>query len=238
MSSAHQFQVTHARDDAAREETTMTAFALLLQRCGLSQREASELLEVRLDTVKSWSSGRNPVRLAIINELRELHRKIELAGQQLAAMVQHPIDVQREESGEAVQLVFGLARSDPEARKLGFPCTGAHAAALGVAIAALPGDVEVEIVPRRPGETMTAGVQWRKPVAPAVTKLANARALRMKLEKKLSEAHENFVIYLTAKTKESRMWLEAELCKIEDFKTWLALGRTIEELETRAKAMG
>jgi hypothetical protein len=149
------------------ESTTMTTFSILMQRCGLSQREASELLEVRLDTVKSWSSGRNPVRLAIINELRDLHRKIERAGQELVAMVQRPIEMQREESGEPTKLEFGLAQSDAEARKLGFPCTGAHTAALGVAIASLPDNIEVEIVPRQTGATMTAIVDWKtKPVAP------------------------------------------------------------------------
>jgi hypothetical protein len=215
--------------------STMTAFATLMQRCGLSQREAAELLEVRLDTVKSWSSGRNPVRLAIINELRELYRKIERAGRELAEEQKYPIEQHRQISGEPVLLEFGLAQSDAEARTLGFPCIGAHAAALGIAIANLPGDVGVDIVPRRRGETMTPIVESQKPVSPAITKLVNARAMRGQLEKKLSEEREDFVIYLSTKDSESRMWLEAELRKNKDFKTWLALGWTIDELEDRAK---
>lgn len=149
------------------QDWTMSAFALLMQRCGLSQREVAEFLEVRLDTIKSWSSGRNPTRLAIINEMRDLCHKIEESGQRLAEGQSRLIEKQREDSGQSVLLEFGVAQSDAEARTLGFPCIGAHAAALGVAIANLPSDVEVDVVPRRRGETPTAIVDWLKSVPPA-----------------------------------------------------------------------
>jgi hypothetical protein len=98
------------------QDWTMSAFALLTQRCGLSQREVAEFLEVRLDTVKSWSAGRNPTRLAIINEMRDLCHKIEESGRQLAEGQKHFIEIQRQDSGEPVLLEFGVAQSDVEAR--------------------------------------------------------------------------------------------------------------------------
>lgn len=38
-----------------------TLYAACLSRLGLSQSGAAALHSVRLDTVKSWSAGRNPV---------------------------------------------------------------------------------------------------------------------------------------------------------------------------------
>lgn len=53
-----------------------TPFLLLLKRCGLSQHEAADYLNVRLDTVKSWSTGRNTAKPEILAELRKLYRLI------------------------------------------------------------------------------------------------------------------------------------------------------------------
>lgn len=47
-----------------------TIYSACLARLGLSQSEAADLHGVRLDTVKSWSSGRNPVPDRIFDELR------------------------------------------------------------------------------------------------------------------------------------------------------------------------
>jgi hypothetical protein len=221
-----------ARDASRQGATMMSTFALLMQRCGLSQRETAEMLEVRLDTVKSWSSGRNPVRLAVVNELRVLYQKIERAGLSLCDTAQMTIDHQRKISGEPVLLEFGLAQSDAEARQLGFPCIGAHAAALGVAIANLSDDVDVDIVPRRRGDTLTAIVDWKKPTASAAMELSRARKQREQLEKKLHNEREDFAIYLATAPSEGRTWLEAELRQNDSFRKWLALGRTIEKLET------
>lgn len=48
-------------------------------------------------------------------------------------------------------VTLGTVESDAAARRLGFPAAGAHAAALGLAIAALPDDVRIELVPYRAG---------------------------------------------------------------------------------------
>lgn len=53
-----------------------TIYAACLSRLGLSQSEAATLHNVRLDTVKSWSSGRNPVPAGAWDDLRDLEAKI------------------------------------------------------------------------------------------------------------------------------------------------------------------
>lgn len=53
-----------------------TIYAACLSRLGLSQAEAAALHNVRLDTVKSWSSGRNPVPAGVWDDLRDLEDKI------------------------------------------------------------------------------------------------------------------------------------------------------------------
>ncbi len=55
----------------------MTTFASALRICGLSQQEAADYFDVRLDTVKSWSAGRNPVPSGIWDMLAALWRRIE-----------------------------------------------------------------------------------------------------------------------------------------------------------------
>ncbi|MFN3469959.1 MAG: helix-turn-helix domain-containing protein [Novosphingobium sp.] len=53
-----------------------TLYAACLCRLGLSQAEAAALHSVRLDTVKSWSSGRNRVPDGAWEDLRDLEAKI------------------------------------------------------------------------------------------------------------------------------------------------------------------
>lgn len=53
-----------------------TLYAACLSRLGLSQPEAATLHNVRLDTVKSWSSGRNPVPQGAWGDLRAREAQI------------------------------------------------------------------------------------------------------------------------------------------------------------------
>ena len=48
----------------------MTEFKQLLDKCGVSQKGASRLLDVSYNTVKSWYYGRNPVPDGVIADLR------------------------------------------------------------------------------------------------------------------------------------------------------------------------
>lgn len=118
-----------------------TAYALLLDRCGLSQREAAAFHGVRLDTVKSWSSGRNRAPAGAIEELRALYARIERAATEALAQ----IAALARSHCEPAEIELGLASDDHEAQALGWPCVGAHAAVLGL-IAARAG-LPVRIVP-------------------------------------------------------------------------------------------
>jgi hypothetical protein len=123
----------------------ITAYALLLARCGLSQPDAAAFHGVRLDTVKSWSAGRNPVPAGVTLNLRTLYTQIERGARRaLGEIARHRADV----------IEIGLAADDHEARSLGLPCVGAHAAMLGIVVAGCGG--KVRIVPR--GSTVATAV--------------------------------------------------------------------------------
>ena len=64
----------------------MTPFALLLQRCGLSRREAAAVLSMRPDSVDSAISGRRSAPPGAIAELRALHARIERAADEMLAL--------------------------------------------------------------------------------------------------------------------------------------------------------
>lgn len=51
----------------------MSLFAACLRLVGLSQVEAADFLGVRLDTVKSWSSGRRKAPIGAFRELSALY---------------------------------------------------------------------------------------------------------------------------------------------------------------------
>jgi len=79
-----------------------------------------------LNTVTSCSNGRRQAPSGAIAELRELYEKIDLAAGELIDVI---------ESIDAPEFEIGLASDDYEARSLGWPCVGAHAAAIGLAAA-------------------------------------------------------------------------------------------------------
>lgn len=108
-----------------------TTFSLLSQICGLSHREAAQLLNVRLDTVKSWSTGRNRVPDAVLAELAELAARIEAA----AAQTLKQIEETAAEHGLPDEVELGIASDDAEAGYIGWPCVGAQATCLGLVLA-------------------------------------------------------------------------------------------------------
>src|SRR5258708_36259129 len=116
----------------------MTLYNLLRQRCGLSQREAADFNGVALRTAEDWCSGtRRNAPQGAINELRGLYARIEAAVASAIAEI-------RQQKPEQIEL--GLAKTDKEAKSLGLPCIGAHAALLAIVAARL--DMPVAIVPR------------------------------------------------------------------------------------------
>jgi hypothetical protein len=139
-----------AQLEAAGEEIMMpaTPFAVLAERCGLSQREAAEFLKVRLDTVKSWSAGRNASKAAVLAELRALYGDIQAAAEKLSRENERLLQQQRERGVPQRGLVFGFAETDDVARAYGFPSQGPYMAAIGLALLRLPDDVAIVMQPQ------------------------------------------------------------------------------------------
>jgi hypothetical protein len=130
----------------------ITAFALLCDRCGLSHREAADFLRVRIDTVKSWSAGRNPTPAGALEELRGLWWQIQAAAAEDVAIIER-------QPQPPVEIELGLASDDHEARALGWPCVGAHAAVLGTVVAGVA--APVRIVPRGSTPATAAAAEVR-----------------------------------------------------------------------------
>ena len=116
----------------------MTRYALLLEACGLSHREAADLHLVSLDTVKSWSTGRNAAPPAAIAELRVLAADI-------ARRAVEALEDIRRLAKRAVILHYPV--DDETARTLGFPCLGAWRAMQRRVVAEL--EIPAEFHPMR-----------------------------------------------------------------------------------------
>jgi hypothetical protein len=136
-------ETAQAQAQEVRAMTPVTPFAVLAERCGLSQREAPGVLKVRLDTVKSWCAGRNVAKPAILAELRMLYGNIQAAADKLAQDNERLLEQQRERGIQPRAIVFGLAETDDVARAYGFPSRGPYMAAIGLALLRLPNDVAI-----------------------------------------------------------------------------------------------
>jgi len=120
----------------------MTLFASILAGLGLSQSEAAGYLDVRLDTVKSWSAGRNRVPDGVWTHLHALAERQEEAAQAI-------MDAW-EESGRAGEIEISV----PSARELArrkWPSEGAYLAVIRRAWELIGPEVKFELV--EPGST-------------------------------------------------------------------------------------
>lgn len=116
----------------------MTPFALLCQACGLSQREAADLLDISHSSVDKMSRGIRSVPEGVLDELRALHAVIRRASEEAFKVLSS--------APTEVEIEIGYPADDHEARALGFPCVGAWRAMCAGAIARLP--QRVRLVPR------------------------------------------------------------------------------------------
>lgn len=66
----------------------MTTFKEALSICGLSQVEAADYLGARIDTVKSWSQGRNPPPMGVWRDLARLYARLEEAAEEMAGRLE------------------------------------------------------------------------------------------------------------------------------------------------------
>lgn len=97
------------------------------------------MLNVRIDTVKSWSAGRNRTPDGVLATLRDLAHRIDKAATEALALI-------AEHRPPEIELSYAV--DDAEAQSLGWPCVGAQAAAFGRIVAGVPDGVKVVLVPR------------------------------------------------------------------------------------------
>lgn len=116
-----------------------TLFKLLHRACGLSNQETADYLSVRIDTVKSWSSGRNPAPEWAISMLRALLSTMDGAAEATRDLYNEikPDDI-----------FMGYCTDDTEAQSLGYPTASAQHAALAMQIARLPLTLPIRLGPR------------------------------------------------------------------------------------------
>ena len=113
----------------------ITAYALLLDRCGLSLREAAVFHNVRSDTAQKWAAGRSRVPPGAVADLRALYARIEAAAVEALDQIE-ALAAQ----GAPDRVELALASDDTEAQALGWPCVGTQAAMLGLVLARMAGD--------------------------------------------------------------------------------------------------
>jgi hypothetical protein len=138
-----------------------SVYNLLRETCGISQTEAADVHSTRLDTVKSWCSGRRPVPSGVIDQLGEIARDIHQAATEFAGKLKRGT----EKSGSNT-FTIGLPKDETDARWCGFPCLGAHLRTIGLTIAQLPPDAEILLADR--GSGMIPTPTLKKKPAPAI----------------------------------------------------------------------
>lgn len=121
-------------------ENRMTLFASILAGLGLSQSEAADYLDVRVDTLKSWSSGRRSPPDGVLKNLHELSERQRHGAEETFKIWKR--------AGRPAEIEVGLASDDFEAQQLGWPSVGAHAAVIRRIWEFLPPDVKLNVVPR------------------------------------------------------------------------------------------
>ena len=124
-----------------------TPFKMLRSLAGLSQREASDFLSVRLETIKAWETGRkSQAPASVLTELRDLIDLIDQGADNALDVILEKIE--RTAGSDKAIIELGYCVDDHEAQSLGLPCVGAHNALLARVIAGAPDNVTIELVPR------------------------------------------------------------------------------------------
>lgn len=130
----------------------MTPYSLLLSLTGLSHKSAAVLHGVRLDTVKSWASGRRNAPPDALDQLRDLHDKISTVADNLIEYVQD-MDLP-----DDMPLEIAVCMTDAEARERGLPFAACHHQAIAQALTCILNPVSLVPV------TQSAAALARAPV--------------------------------------------------------------------------
>ncbi len=60
-------------------------FTLMIRQCGLNQRQASEVIGVSIDTIKSWCNGRVKIPAYAADRLHEYRQQISVRIEEIRA---------------------------------------------------------------------------------------------------------------------------------------------------------
>lgn len=116
-----------------------TMFSLLVDRCGLSQREAADFLKVSPSAVDKMARGVRATPDGIVDELADLYLRISLTAEEIMQMV-----AGLEKKGVDPEDRIVVTMTDAQAKKRGWPCAAPANAAVGIAIALSKHDFTVE----------------------------------------------------------------------------------------------
>lgn len=111
----------------------MTPFRALCTLAGLSLGGASTFLNVRPDTVKAWSSGRNPAPREVLAEIADLIARQERAADEALDQI------------ERLAKRYGWPERVEISASGSWPCEGARMAVIARVIAGLPEGQRFEI---------------------------------------------------------------------------------------------
>lgn len=103
---------------------SINLFGSLEEMCGLTHEECAAYLEVRLDSVKSWSSGRRSVPAGVEEKLIQLWQRIEDEASRIVDGIEAQL-IELAPRGLPESVEFGIPTSREEANELGWPSVGA-----------------------------------------------------------------------------------------------------------------
>ena len=115
------------------ERTYPTAFKLLCDLCGLTQRQAATILAINHSTLTAYACGRRTPPYSVLLELADLHKRI--ADTATAAVDAFVANARPDISTTTLHLE--LSATEDQARHLGFPSIAAHRASLALMTADL-----------------------------------------------------------------------------------------------------
>ncbi len=102
---------------------SISLFGSLLAMCGMTHEECADYLGVRLDSVRSWSSGRRNVPQGVEAKLIELWNLMEDEASRIIDGIEAQL-IELSVHGLPQSIEFGIPSSREEANELGWPSVG------------------------------------------------------------------------------------------------------------------
>lgn len=133
------------------DSPTPAAVKVMLHRCGLSQTEAANYVEVQDRTVRRWLDGSLSPGPDKWQALVDLCARQDRAADEAVEQIKTTM---REFGDRPDQIAIRVARTQEDADRLGWPCVGAHVAVVRRVMERAP--KRIVIAPVYPGESEAA----------------------------------------------------------------------------------